>query len=97
MYLSSQKVFSLLILSSPVKFSPVQQTPLPPNFNSGVGTIQDHNLIRDVEYGYKGPGVYHITSSNDLFNLALGNNSSGNGDPVVVWYVFYPRITTLTR
>lgn len=94
MYLSSQKVISLLILSSPVKFSPVQQTP---NSNSGVGTIQDQNLIRDVEYGYKGPGVYHITSSNDLFNLALGNNGSGNGDPVVVWYVFYPRITTLTR
>lgn len=94
MYLSSQKVISLLILSSPVKFPPVQQTP---DSNSGVGTIQDQNQISDVEYGYKGPGVYHITSSNDLFNLALDNNGSGNGDPVVVWYVFYPRITTLTR
>lgn len=97
MYFSSQKVLSLLILGSPGKFSPVQQTALPPNSNSDVGPLRDHNGISDVEYGYKGPGVYHITSSNDRYNLARGHNgsgSSGDGAPVVVWYVFYPaRIT----
>lgn len=97
MYLSSEKVLSLLVLGSPGKFFSVQQTPLPLDSNSDVGTFQDNHLIRDVEYGYKGPGVYHITGSSDLFNLVPDQNGSGDGAPVVVWYVFYLRITISTR
>lgn len=91
MYFSSHLLFSLLILGSPGNLSPVKQTSLSFNCNSDVGTIQDHHLIRDIEYGYKGPGVYHLTSSSDLYNLVLGDSGNGNGAPVVVWYVFYPR------
>ena len=96
MHFSLQKLFSLLILASPGLFSPVQQA-LPLNCNSDVGTILDHGLIRDIDYGYKGPGVYHITGSADLFNLALDNDGSGDGGSTVVWYVSYPHITVLTR
>ena len=92
MYFPSRILFSLLILGSPGNLSPVQQVSLSLNFNSDVGTTQDHHLTKDIEYGYKGPGVYHLTSSNDHYNLALGNSGIGNGDPVVVWYVFYPSI-----
>lgn len=93
MYLSTEKVFSLFVLASPGKFFPVQQSPLPLDLNSDIGSFQDNGLIRDVEYGYKGPGVYHISGSSDLFNLVPDQIGSGDGAPVVVWYVHtYPNL-----
>lgn len=92
MYLSSEKVISLFVLASPGKFLPVQQqqSPLPQlESNSDIGSsFQDKNdLIRDVDYGYKGPGVYHISGYVDNFNLVPEQIGSGDGAPVVVWYV----------
>lgn len=97
MYLSTEKVFSLFVLASPGKIFPVQQSPLPLESNSDIGRFQDNGLIRDVEYGYKGPGVYHISGSSDLFNLVPDQIGSGDGAPVVVWYVHtYSGLSRIT-
>lgn len=98
MYLSSEKVISLFVLASPgSKFFPVQQqTQLESNSDIvGSSSFQDDNdnyLTRDVDYGYKGPGVYHISGYTDHFNLVPEQIGSGDGAPVVVWYVYFLMI-----
>lgn len=88
MYFSSHKLFSLLVLASPGSFTPLGQTLLPLNCHSNA-------QIKDVEYGYKGPGVYHITGLGDLYNLALGDIGSGDGAPAVVWYVLVLSLVSI--
>lgn len=87
MLFSLQKLFSILALVAPGLLSPVQQDPLQLTCTSNAGTISGYDLTQDVEYGYKGPGVYHITSLADHYNLVVGDTGTGEGVPVVMWYI----------
>lgn len=89
MHFSLQKAFSLIMLASPgLLFSPLQQALLRFSCDSDVDSISDNGLIRDIEFGYEGPGVYHIIGGGDYYNLALDDVGSGDGATAVVWYVF---------
>lgn len=112
MHFVMQKLFSLLILVSSGLSSPFQQahlrfssalsSPLRLPCHSDVGIISENDRINDVEYGYQGPGVYHITSQADLFNLVPGTSGFSDEVPVAVWCVFqtwhdHVHVTILMR
>lgn len=86
MHFLLQKALSLLFLATPGLSTPVQQSPLSPSCHSEVGTISEIDLAADAVFGYQGPGVYHILSAVDRYQVSLGSEGSGDGVPVELWY-----------
>lgn len=76
---SLNKLFLLFVLPTPAILSPLQQS-------LQVMCTTDKVETNDVEYGYKGPGVYYITSFADQYHASLGTNGTGDGAPLVTWY-----------
>ena len=80
MHCSLNKLFLLFALPTPAILSPLQQSLLQ------VMCTTDNAEINDVDYGYKGAGVYYITSYADQYHASLGSNGTGDGAPLVTWY-----------
>lgn len=78
MHLSLQK-----ILASSGLLTSVQQSYLAPSCHSEVDAILKPD---EPHFGYQGPGVYHLVSVVDRFQLSLGSEGSSDGVPAVVWY-----------
>lgn len=85
MHLFLKKSLWILALASPSFCSPLQQPLIQVSCNTEAITVLDNSRLRAVDYGYKGPGVYNIFDTSDYFSLALGDESSGDGVPAVVW------------
>lgn len=81
MHLSLQKILA----SSGLLTSVQQQSYLAPSCHSEVDAI---SKLDEPHFGYQGPGVYHLLSVVDRFQLSLGSESSDDGVPAVVWYAF---------
>lgn len=75
------KFLVLLALSTPAIPSPLQSSLQPLCMTDQVKT-------NDVQYGFKGPGVYYITSYADQYRASLGASGTGEGAPLVTWYLF---------
>ena len=81
MHCSLNKLFLLFVFSNPAILSPLQQSPLQP-----LCMTDEVEINEDVEYGYKGPEVYYITSFADQYHASLGTNGTGEGASLVTWY-----------
>lgn len=78
------------LLTSSNLFTSVQQISLQPSSShSEVNAISNSEVHENAEphFGYQGPGVYHLLSLVDRYQLSLGNQGSGDGVSTVVWYV----------